>query len=101
VVNECIGEIVPGEKLFRLHVIGGRGFRYDLLQVNGKLAGIERAALAEFLARENDFVPGFHLVIGISETAARIFWFDSCHQTCIIQLAVLICIKTNARIAQL
>ena len=31
----------------------------------------------------------------------RIFWFDSRHQTCIIQLAVLICIKANERIAQL
>ena len=31
----------------------------------------------------------------------RIFWFDSCHQTCIIQLAVLIYIKANVRIAQL
>jgi hypothetical protein len=31
----------------------------------------------------------------------RIFWFDSRQQTCIIQLAVLICIKANERIAQL
>lgn len=31
----------------------------------------------------------------------RIFWFDSCHQTCIIQLAVLIYNKANVRIAQL
>jgi hypothetical protein len=59
-VNERIGEIVPGEKLFRFHVIGGRGARRVLLQVDGELAGIERVVFAEFLARENDFVPGFH-----------------------------------------
>jgi hypothetical protein len=37
------------------------------------------AAVVHFPARENDFVPGFHLVIGISETTAirdraRLFW---------------------------
>jgi len=49
VVNERIGKVIPSEKLFRLYVIGRRGARCYLLQVNGKLTGIERPTVAKFL----------------------------------------------------
>ena len=55
-LNQRLGEIVPREKLFRLHVIRRSGARCDLFKVNGELARIERPAFTQFLTGKNDFI---------------------------------------------
>ena len=57
--REIFCKICPLEKPFGLLVIVGRPAFADLVKMHGKFRGIERLALAQILARGDDFIPGF------------------------------------------
>src|SRR5262245_55626696 len=48
------------EEQRRVTVVLGRSPGHDLLERNGELVRVERAALAYFFARSRDLVPGLH-----------------------------------------
>ena len=57
--GEILGQIGALEKPFRLLIIGRRQAVAHLIQVDGEFRGIERFALAQILARRDDFIPRF------------------------------------------
>ena len=57
--GEVLGEIGAGEEAVRLLVVRRGAVVADVVEVDGKFGGVERFALAEVLARRDDFVPGF------------------------------------------
>ena len=50
------------EELLGFAIVLRRGPGHDLLESDGELVRVERAAFADFLARRGDLVPGFHHV---------------------------------------
>jgi hypothetical protein len=58
--GEVPGEVGAGEEAVGLLVVGrGRAVTH-VVQVDGKLGGVERFAFAEVFAGCDDFIPGFH-----------------------------------------
>src|SRR5439155_15359559 len=53
-------EAGAGEELRRIAVVLWRGAGHDLLEGNGELVRVERAALPDFLAWRGNLVPGLH-----------------------------------------
>ena len=60
VLAQCPREAGAGEELRRVAVVLRRRPGHDLLEGDGELVRVERAAFADFLARRRDLVPGFH-----------------------------------------
>src|SRR2546428_10308840 len=53
-------EACAGEELRRIAIVLRRGSRQDLLEGDGELVRVERAALSDLLAWRRDLVPGLH-----------------------------------------
>ena len=56
--GEVLGEIGAREEAVGLLVVRRGAAVADVVQVDGELGGVERFALAQVLARRDDFVPG-------------------------------------------